>query len=105
MVDRFRALTYVLRQEASFSLGIAGRRLHEAIGALHRFDSRGPVPDSRERVRLVRNAAHALSACVIQREALGLKDHTPLEAVYSVTPEIWNSMGICDDPAPSGRDG
>jgi hypothetical protein len=104
LVDRFRALTHVLRQEASYSLGIAGRRLREAVAALHRFDSGGPAPASRERSRLLLNAAHALSACVIQREALGLKDHTMLRAEYSVTPEIWHSMGICDNPTPSGQE-
>jgi hypothetical protein len=104
LVDRFRALAHVLRQEASFSLGIAGRRLREAVAALHRFDSRGSASGARERSRLLRNAAYALSACVIQREALGLKDHTTLQAEYSVTPEIWHSMGICDNPAASGQE-
>jgi hypothetical protein len=31
LVDRFRAITYVLRQEASVSLGLAGRKLRLAI--------------------------------------------------------------------------
>jgi hypothetical protein len=38
LVDRFRAITYVLRQEAAVSLGMAGRKLRLAMERLARFD-------------------------------------------------------------------
>ena len=94
VVDRFRALTHVLRQEASVSLGVAGRKLRLAVEAVQQFDRRGGDRTAPERLRLIRNAAHALSAYVIQREALGLRDHTVLNAEYGLTPEIWHSIGI-----------
>lgn len=103
MIDRHRVLTHVLRQESAFSLGVAARRLRAAVEALHRFDSAGGSRTSPERTRLLRNAAYALSACVIQREALGLRDHTPLASEYGIAPEIWSSMGIMDRPAEPGR--
>jgi hypothetical protein len=105
LVDRFRALAYVLRHEASFSLGVAGRRLRGAVDALQDFDNDSEAPPGAERIRLLRNAAYALSACVIQREALGMHDHAMLIAEYGITPEIWHSMGILDRPPrePAGR--
>lgn len=99
MVDRFRVLTHVLRQESAFSLGMAGRKLRAAVEALQRFDNSARPRSAPERTRLVLNAAHALSACVIQREALGLRDHSLLTAEYGLTPEIWRSMGIIERPA------
>jgi hypothetical protein len=98
LVDRFRVLTHVLRHESAFSLGTAARKLRAAVDALHRWDSRhqaGAV--SPERTRLLRNAASALSAVVIQREALGLRDHALLTNEYGIMPEIWRSMGITDE--------
>lgn len=100
-MDRFRALTHVLRHESAFSLGTAGRKLRVAVEALHRWDSRHAAPGA-ERSRLVRNAASALAAVVIQREALGMRDHEPVTKEYEVTPEIWRSVGIIDrDSSPS----
>jgi hypothetical protein len=36
---------------------------------------------------------------VIQREAIGLRDHTMLTTEYGVAPEVWRSMGIVETPA------
>lgn len=95
MVDRFRALTHVLRHESAFSLGTAGRKLRFAVETLQRWDkqhaARGP-----ERTRLVRNAASALTAVVVQREALGMRDHEMVGLEYGITPEIWRSVGIVE---------
>ena len=103
MVDRFRALTHVLRHESSFSLGVAGRRLGAAVEALKRYDSQGR-PAGAERVRLLHNAAESLLAVVVQREALGMSDQTVLIDAYGVTPEIWRSMGIVEGASPPSRD-
>src|SRR2546429_5860523 len=67
LVDRFRAITYVLRQEAAVSLGMAGRKLRLALEHLARFDERAEGASSRRR-ELVQNAAYLLSAYVVQRE-------------------------------------
>ncbi len=96
MVDRFRVLTHVLRQEASVSLGVAGRKLRLAIEALHHFDRTGADRASPRRRELVRNAGYALSAYVIQREALGLRDEATINTEFDVTPEIWHAMGVRD---------
>jgi hypothetical protein len=98
MVDRSRALMYVLRHESAFSLGTAARKLRASLEALQRWDATH-APGSAERTRLVRNAASALSAVVIQREAIGLRDHTMLTTEYGVAPEVWRSMGIVETPA------
>jgi hypothetical protein len=99
MVDRFRAITYVLRQEASINLGLAGKKLRVATETLRHFDAqaRGPNasggPNSPRRRELLHNAAHALSAYVIQREALGIRDDQAINAEFGITREIWNLVG------------
>lgn len=106
MADRYRALLYVLRGESAFSLGTAGRKLRAALDALHRWDTHHPGASGPDRTRLVRSAASALSAVVIQREALGLTDHAILSAEYGVVPEVWRSMGIAEGsggPSPGNR--
>lgn len=93
MVDRFRAITHVLRQEASVSLGLTGRKLRFALEALRRFDAGGKDRSPDRRRELVQNAAYILSAYVIQREALGLRTDEETIAEFGITPEIWNSIG------------
>src|SRR5690349_16548075 len=95
MVDRFRAVIHVLRQEASINLGVAGRKLRLAVQALQ-----AETPDSPRRRELLYNAAHALSAYVIQREALGLRDDQAINAEFGITPEIWNRLGAVANSPP-----
>jgi len=42
---------------------------------------------------LLVNAAYLLSAYVIQREAIGLRNHKDLTAEFDLTAEIWNRVG------------
>jgi hypothetical protein len=93
MVDRFRAITHVLKQEAASSLGSSGRKLRTAVDALRRFDQSGGDSQSHRRSELLVNAAYLLSAYVIQREAIGLRNHKDLTAEFDLTPEIWNRVG------------
>ena len=93
MVDRFRAITHVLKQEGASSLGSAGRKLRTAVENLHRFDQSGGDPQSDRRSELLANAAYLLSAYVIQREAIGLRNHKDLTAQFELTAEIWNRVG------------
>jgi hypothetical protein len=106
LVDRFRVLTHVLRHESAFSLGTAGRKLRVAVDALQRWDGRHAAVAGIGRTSLLRNAASALSAVVIQREALGMRDHALLIQEYGITPEIWRTMGIIDEHSgPSAGSG
>ena len=95
MVDRFRGVLHVLRQEASINLGVAGRKLRLTMEAL-----RAETSDSPRRPELLHNAAHALSAYVIQREALGLRDDQAINAEFGITAEIWNRMGVLANSPP-----
>jgi len=94
MVDRFRAITYVLRAEGAASLGSPGRKLRTAVEMLQRFDQSDGAAQSARRQELLVNAAHLLSAYVIQREAIGLHNHQDLTAEFGLTPEIWNRVGV-----------
>ena|SRR5579864_6906298 len=96
-VDRARAIAYVLCQEASVSLGLAGRKLRLALEALDRFDRSPQAGNLRRRAELKRNAAYLFCAYVIQREALGLRIDPALEAELGVSREIHNSMGISSE--------
>jgi hypothetical protein len=93
MVDRSRAITYVLKQEGASSLGSAGRKLRTAVEALHRFDHSGGDPQSPRRNELLVNAAYLLSAYIIQREAIGLRNHEDLTVEFDLTAQIWNRVG------------
>lgn len=69
MVDRFRAITHVLRQEASINLGLAGKKLRLAMDALRQLDAQGGGSHSPRRQELIHNAALALSAYVIRQRS------------------------------------
>ena len=79
-----------VRAEIASSLGRAGRRLEQAVGALAAAEEWGGEAGRRA---LVDAAAEALWACVVQREAIGLTDHAGLGEAYGVTSEMWRRMG------------
>ena len=81
-----------IRGDTAAALGRAGRTLGLAVDALTEFDRRG-IPRPRERRALLHAAADALWAYVVQKEAIGITDHTKVNEVYGVTPEIWRVMG------------
>jgi hypothetical protein len=54
---------------------------------------RGGDRQSARRGELLVNAAYLLSADVIQREAIGLRNHADLTAEFVLTAEIWNLVG------------
>jgi hypothetical protein len=45
---------------------------------------------------LLHEAADALWAYVVQREAMGLNNHELLDQLYGVTPELWRLMGSAE---------
>jgi hypothetical protein len=103
LVDRSRVITYVLRQEASTSIGLAGKKLEVTLQALDRFDRNGGARNSARRAELMQNAAYALHAFIIQREALGLRDHSVVTTQYGVGPGLWNLLGITRTTADRGN--
>jgi hypothetical protein len=81
-----------VRGDTVAALGRAGRALRLAVEALTELDRRGALR-SKERKALLRAAADALWAYVVQKEAIGITDHTKVEEVYGVTSEMWRLMG------------
>lgn len=81
-----------IKGDTAAALGRAGRTLGLAVGALTEFDKRG-IRGPRERKALLHDAADALWAYVVQKEAIGITDHTKVNQVYGVTPELWRLMG------------
>ena len=78
--------------DTAAALGRAGRRLGRAVDALAAFDRRG-IRRPRERSALLHAAADALWVYVVQKEAIGVTDHSKVDEVYGVTPELWRVMG------------
>jgi len=81
-----------IRGDTAAALGRAGRTLGLAVDALTEFDRHG-IPRARERRALLHAAADALWAYVVQKEAIGITDHSKVNEVYGVTPEMWRAMG------------
>jgi uncharacterized protein DUF6665 len=78
--------------DTAAALGRAGRALGRAVDALAEFDRRG-IRRPRQRGALLHAAADALWAYVVQKEAIGITDHSKVNEVYGVTPELWRVMG------------
>jgi len=81
-----------IQGDTAAALGRAGRSLGRAVEALMEFDRRG-IPKPRQRRTLLHAAADALWAYVVQKEAIGITDHSKLNEVYGVTAELWRMMG------------
>jgi hypothetical protein len=102
-VDIDDHIRLAVREESAATLGRAGRRLQEAVAALAEFDaieqptvvSANPS-DPAGRRPLLHEAADALWAYVVQREAMGLNNHELLDQLYGVTPELWRLMGSAE---------
>jgi hypothetical protein len=52
----------------------------------------GGSREEKERKAQVYRAAEALWGYIVQREALGLTDHTKVTETFGITPEVW-----CED--------
>jgi len=87
----WRPLDEQLRREQAEAMGLAGRRLRQALDALAAFD-RGGVRG--ERAPLLGAAAEALRHYCIQKELLGAADDALVTRVYGVTPEVWRATGL-----------
>ncbi|HZP12577.1 MAG TPA: DUF6665 family protein [Nevskiaceae bacterium] len=84
-------LEHVLKTDAAYTLGRAGKRLQVTLAALRAFDAQ---PDAaKDRTQLVDAAAHALWCYVVQREMLHLPDRKVINQTFEVPLEVWNAMG------------
>jgi hypothetical protein len=107
-VDIDDHIRLAVREESAATLGRAGQRLQEAVAALADFDAEAPTAvsaresDAAARRPLLHEAAEALFAYVVQREAMGLNNHELLDQLYGVTPELWRLMGSAEAAVPDG---
>ena len=79
--------------EKAAALGRSGRKLRTALDKLQSFDERVRVharsADPVARAKLVKVAADAFWAYVVQREAMGLVDADYIRREYRVPHEVW----------------
>ena len=81
-----------IAQERAAALGRAGRALAKAIAAL---DDRGRNED---RETLLLNAAEKAQGYFIQREMLGIRDHSEIIREYAIPKAVLGRIGIMRRP-------
>ncbi|MDB5971247.1 MAG: hypothetical protein JWQ90_3697 [Hydrocarboniphaga sp.] len=91
--DPFDEFAVLIRGETATALGLAGRKLQQALDELAAFDRDGPKNRYQQREDLVREAAATLYGYVIQKELNGIADHEALNKAYAIPAEIWQQMG------------
>lgn len=77
----------ILGEKAAALARVAGR-FEEALAALRAFDSDRAGADVERRSRLVDDAGEALWCFVVQREAMGQRDHRHVMEAYDVPREV-----------------
>ena len=95
MSNRLAALEQELREEAAASLGRVAARLEAEIAAVSRLaaEHAAAAPDARPALAEAHVAARARAELYlwylqVQREALGLRDHTRLFATFVIPPRL-----------------
>ncbi|WP_029042599.1 DUF6665 family protein [Cucumibacter marinus] len=89
-----------IAEDQAAALGHQAIRAEKAMEALHNHDASG-ADDPETRDRLVRKAAYAVWALFIQRELMGMRDHSYIKREYKIPGEVLNRMGeasIATDP-------
>lgn len=84
----FDALNAEVAAEKAASLGRAGKKVEAAMARLRDLSG-----DADARIELVREAADAVYAFVIQRELCGFADHDAALDLYGVTGEVKARVG------------
>jgi hypothetical protein len=95
-IDLMKAVEHEIAGEKAFSLGRVGARLEALLGELGRLGDAAAAATSPEaRAPLVAefNACRALAldayyALTLQREAMGVKHHEMLAAMYPIPPKL-----------------
>jgi hypothetical protein len=90
----FNVLEADLLAEKASALGHQGRLVEEAMTALRAFDAAPGDPD--ERARLVRKAARAVWAFLVQRELCGLRDQKQIIRDYGIPGEVLARLGAVE---------
>ena len=86
--DGLNPLDYEIAAEKAASLGRAGERVERS---LHLLREKGA--DAAERPLLLRDAAEAVYAYVIQRELCGLRRHQDVIREYAIPNEVLARLG------------
>lgn len=81
-----------LLAETAASLGRAGREVELSLERLRAFDA-GEAAGA-DRIHLVRDAARAVWAYWVQREACGLVDHRQVIREQRIPREVLNRVGM-----------
>ena len=76
------------------ALGLAGKKLEDALRALRELDASPEPRDAAARARLLANATERTLALLVQREAHGLRDAHYALKLYAVPAEIVARLGI-----------
>ena len=82
---------YELQAEKAASLGRVAAKMEAACAQLRDLDERGVRGPERD--AMVAEAAEYVWFYVVQREAMGWRDHREALAIYRVPPELVARMG------------
>jgi hypothetical protein len=80
-------LRYELLEEQAHSLGRAGRKVEAAIAALEAHSG------GEGRAAVLKAAADAVWAFLVQREVMGLRDRAQVVALYRIPREVLVRLG------------
>src|SRR6185503_4960107 len=87
------AVTQEVAQEKAEALGLAGKKLEDAVRALRELDAASDPGGARRR-ELVARAAERVTSFLVQREAYGLADPSFVFDHYDVPAEVVARLGI-----------
>lgn len=79
-------LRYELLEEQAHSLGRMGRKVEVALAALRDHEGEG-------RAAVLKAAADATWAFLVQREVMGLRDRQAVIVQYAIPREVLNRLG------------
>ena len=82
-------LEHELLAEKAHSLGIAAKRLTNALEELNRFSGEESL-----RAALVHQAANSAQAFFIQRELIGMTNHAHPIAYYKIPKDVLAQIGV-----------
>ena len=80
------ALRHEIVEEQAAALGRIGRKAEAALAALRDHQGEG-------RAAVLKAAADAVWRLFVQREVLGLRDHSQLVRDYAIPREVMNRLG------------
>src|SRR3954465_4221826 len=90
-----------IAKDKAEALGLAGKRLEQALHALRELDARhaeaarAPAPEEARRgAELVAHAVERVTSMLVQREAQGLRDAGYVFKFYAVPSEVVARLGI-----------